>query len=38
VIDARIDTLSTISKTQKKIYASIQFVDIAWLVKWASQW
>jgi ribosome-binding ATPase YchF (GTP1/OBG family) len=29
VIDARIDTLSTISKTQKKIYASIQFVDIA---------
>lgn len=38
VLDARVDTLSEISKTQKKIYASIQFVDIAWLVKWASQW
>jgi ribosome-binding ATPase len=38
VLDPRVDTLAEISKTQKKIYASIQFVDIAWLVKWASQW
>ena len=38
VLDPRVDALSDMSKTQKKIYASIQFVDIAWLVKWASQW
>ena len=38
VLAPRVDTLSEISKTQKKIYASIQFVDIAWLVKGASQW
>lgn len=38
VIDPRVDALSTMSNTQKKIYASIQFVDIAWLVKGASQW
>jgi GTP-binding protein YchF len=37
VLDPRVDTLSEISKTQKKIYASIQFVDIAGLVKGASQ-
>lgn len=37
VLDPRVDILSEISKTQKKIYASIQFVDIAGLVKWASQ-
>jgi ribosome-binding ATPase len=29
VLDPRVDTLAEISKTQKKIYASIQFVDIA---------
>ncbi len=37
VLDPRVDALSEISHTQKKIYASIQFVDIAGLVKWASQ-
>ncbi len=37
VLDPRVDKLSEISHTQKKIYASIQFVDIAGLVKWASQ-
>lgn len=37
VLDPRVDALSEISNTQKKIYASIQFVDIAGLVKWASQ-
>lgn len=37
VLDERVDRLSEISHTQKKIYASIQFVDIAGLVKWASQ-
>jgi len=29
VLDPRVDALSDMSKTQKKIYASIQFVDIA---------
>lgn len=38
VYDQRVEKLAQISKTQKTIYASIQFVDIAWLVKWASQW
>lgn len=33
VLDERVDRLSEISHTQKKIYASIQFVDIAGLVK-----
>lgn len=37
VLDKRVDMLSDISHTQKKIYASIQFVDIAGLVKGASQ-
>lgn len=38
VRDPRIDKLSEISNTQKKVYATIEFVDIAWLVKWAGQW
>ncbi len=29
VVDERIDRLSEISKTQKKVYANIKFVDIA---------
>lgn len=37
VKDPRIDALSEMSKTQKKIYAAIEFVDIAGLVKGASQ-
>lgn len=37
VRDPRIDALSTMSNTQKKIYAAIEFVDIAGLVKWAGQ-
>lgn len=38
VRDVRIDKLAEISNTQKIIYANVKFVDIAWLVKWASQW
>ncbi len=38
VKDQRVDKLAEISETEKKIYASINFVDIAWLVKWASEW
>lgn len=37
VVDERIDRLSEISKTQKKVYAAIKFVDIAGLVKGASK-
>jgi len=33
VKDERIDKLSVMSNTQKKIYAHIEFVDIAGLVK-----
>ena len=36
VKDHRVDRLAQMSKTQKTIYASIKFVDIAGLVKWAS--
>ena len=36
VPDPRIDTLAEISKSQKKVYAGIQFTDIAGLVKNAS--
>jgi len=38
VKDLRIDKLSEISNTKTKIYANTKFVDIAWLVKWASKW
>ena len=38
VRDPRVDKLTEMSKSQKKIYAAIEFVDIAWLVKWAGQW
>lgn len=37
VPDERINTLGAISKTQKEVYASIEFRDIAGLVKNASQ-
>ena len=35
--DPRVDTLSEISQSKKKVYASIEFVDIAGLVKGASK-
>lgn len=38
VKDSRVDQLAEISQSQKSIYATIDFVDIAWLVKGASQW
>ena len=38
VKDPRLDKLAEVSNSQKKIYATMKFVDIAWLVKWASQW
>lgn len=37
VPDARLDVLSRLSKSQKSVPASIEFVDIAGLVKGASQ-
>ena len=37
VIDKRLDQLSELSKSKKKIYANITFVDIAGLVKGASK-
>ncbi len=36
--DKRVDKLAELSKSKKKIYSTIEFVDIAWLVKWAWQW
>ncbi len=38
VKDPRVEKLAEISGTEKLIYAAINFVDIAWLVKWASAW
>lgn len=38
VKDKRLEALSVMSHTQKIVYAAIEFVDIAGLVKWASQW
>ena len=37
VLDQRLDKLSELSKSKKKIYTSITFVDIAGLVKGASK-
>ena len=37
VIDERLDSLASISNSKKKIYTTISFVDIAGLVKGASQ-
>lgn len=36
VKDPRLESLSTMSNSQKIVYATISFVDIAWLVKGAS--
>lgn len=36
VKDPRLEILAKISNTQKIVYATTSFVDIAWLVKWAS--
>lgn len=38
VRDHRLDRLSEIFNSKNTIYANIKFVDIAWLVKGASQW
>lgn len=39
VKDKRVDELAIMSWSEnRKIYANIQFVDIAWLVRWASKW
>jgi len=35
VKDERVDKLAQISNSKNKVYATIKFVDIAWLVKWA---
>ena len=37
VKDRRIDILADMSNSKKKVYSHIEFVDIAWLVKWASK-
>ncbi len=37
VTDGRVDALADLSKSKKKIYATVDFVDIAGLVKGASQ-
>ncbi len=37
VKDPRVQQLSELSKSKKTVYATIEFVDIAWLVKWASK-
>ncbi len=37
VKDPRVDKLAELSNSQNTIHAAIKFVDIAWLVKWASQ-
>jgi len=38
VKDWRVKKLSVLSGAKKTIYASIEFVDIAWLVRWAWKW
>lgn len=38
VRDPRLAQLSQLSGSSKLIYATTTFVDIAWLVAWASQW
>jgi len=38
VKDPRMDALAKFSNTQKTIYSTIEFVDIAWLVKGAGKW
>ena len=38
VKDPRVIALAEMSNSQKIVYAHTEFVDIAWLVKWASKW
>jgi len=38
VKDERVDRLAEVSKSKNKVYATIKFVDIAGLVKWAHKW
>jgi GTP-binding protein YchF len=38
VHDERLDALSTLSRSEKIVPATVNFVDIAWLVKGASAW
>lgn len=37
VKDKRLEVLSNMSNSKKTVYSHIEFVDIAWLVKWASK-
>lgn len=37
VKDPRVDKLAEMSQSKKIVHAHIEFVDIAWLVKWASK-
>lgn len=38
VNDERLEKIAEISKTQKIIPANVEFIDIAWIVAWASKW
>lgn len=38
VNDDRLEKIAIISKTQKIIPANVEFIDIAWIVEWASKW
>lgn len=38
VNDERLEKIAKTSKTEKIIPANCEFIDIAWIVKWASQW
>lgn len=38
VNDERLEKIAVISKTQKIIPANCEFIDIAWIVAWASKW
>lgn len=38
VWDERLEKISKISKSEKIIPANCEFIDIAWIVKWASKW
>ena len=38
VKDPRVEKLAEISDSKKTVFANIEFVDIAWLVRWAGKW
>lgn len=38
VNDERLEKIAKISKTEKIIPATTEFIDIAWIVEWASKW